>query len=109
MSRAKFKKILDRDQDELDKIQAVLIMVELDIKKEIEKEAQITTSDEALSKMHVIFSRYENMVAAESYERRKKDAKKEKRRAQADRKGSDDKSDGAAVRGNKDDASEGTA
>lgn len=91
MSRAKFKKILERNQDELDKIQAVLIMVELDIKKEIEKEAQITTSDEALSKMHVIFARYENMVAAESYERRKKDAKKEKRRSkEADREGTDD-------------------
>ena len=95
MSRAKFKKILERNQDELDKIQAVLIMVELDIKKEIEKEAQITTSDEALSKMHVIFARYENMVAAESYERRKKDAKKESRKAErrskeADREGTDD-------------------
>ena len=101
MSRTKFKKILDRNQDELDKIQAVLIMVELDIKKEIEKNTQITTSDEALSKMHMIFARYENMVAAEAYERRKENVKKEKRR-------SHDKSAGAADRSDEADASEGT-
>lgn len=103
MSRAKFKKILDRDQDELDKIQAILIMVELEIKKEIDRyDSRIETANQAMSKVHVIFSRYQNMVAAESAERRKQNAKKEKRR-------SDDKSIGAVDRGDEDDASEGTA
>lgn len=66
MSKAKMRKILDRENSStLDKIQATLIMVEREILDDFIKK-HIFDQDYASARVRSIFTRYETMIADES-------------------------------------------